>query len=187
MKKIYRNQRGFTLVEIMMVVIIIGVLAILGIPRYRKYLLESKLTEVQVNLGEIKQGQAKYYNSHKQKYADILTGVNEDVEQKLRIELGAKVNFDYTVAAYGTTKGDGYVVKAALTTEGADEFNAEVGRCIWFIYPTENRPTTGVDAEKWEKGWNDEEFFDVSLAVASQVVTTVTDTATPPVAHTITW
>ena len=181
MKKVYRNQRGFTLVEIMMVVIIIGVLAILGIPRYRKYLLESKLAEVQVNLGEIKQGQAKYYNSHKQKYSDILTGVNEDVEKKLRIEFGAKVNFDYTIAAYGTDKSDGYVVKAELTADGADEFNAEVGRCLWFIYPTENRP----DTEIWEKGWNDEEFFDDDLAAGSEEVTSVTDAAAA--VHTVTW
>ena len=127
----------------------------------------------------------KYYNSHQQKYADILTGVNDDVEKKLRIEFGAKVNFDYSIAAYGTDKNVGYVVKAELTADGADEFNAEVGRCLWFIYPTENRPTTGDEAEKWEKGWNDEEFFDDDLAAGSEQIDSVTDTG--GTAHTVTW
>ena len=67
------NSKGFTLVEIMMVVIIIGILAVLAIPRYEKYTLESKLSEVNVSVGEIKTGMEKYYNSHGQRYTTIKT------------------------------------------------------------------------------------------------------------------
>jgi prepilin-type N-terminal cleavage/methylation domain-containing protein len=167
MKTNYTNQRGFTLVEIMMVVIIIGILAVLAIPRYQKYLLESKLSEVQVNFGEIKQGMAKFYNSHGQKYTDITD--TDELEKKLRIELGAKSFFDYAIRTYGSdgsVNNEGYIVRAQLTAEGQDEFNfIGEARCIWFIYPPENRPkdASGEFEEKWFKGWNDEEFFDTDL------------------------
>jgi prepilin-type N-terminal cleavage/methylation domain-containing protein len=176
-----RNQKGFTLVEIMMVVIIIGILAVLGIPRYQKYILESKLSEVQVNFGEIKQGMAKYYNAHGQKYRPI-AGVT-DMEKYLRIELGAKTNFDYTIGTYGDTADQnnrGYVVKAKLTAAGAKEFNKAEGLCLWYVFPMENRPrdtSTGDFLEKWEKGWNDMEFFDDSLAPEAEKIDSVNDPA----------
>ena len=166
MKTRFHNQKGFTLVEIMMVVIIIGILAVLAIPRYQKYLLESKLSEVQVNFGEIKQGMAKFYNSHGQKYTEIVD--NDELETKLRIELGAKTFFDYAIKTYGDNADSnnvGYIVRAELTAAGQDEFNFTDARCIWFIYPPENRPKDagGDFQEKWFKGWNDEEFFDTDL------------------------
>ena len=189
MKIKFQNKRGFTLVEIMMVVIIIGILAVLAIPRYQKYLLESKLSEVQVHLGEIKQGESKYYNSHGQKYRTVLAGdavspetLNEALERILRIELGSKRFFQYSVHAYGNspTNADvGYAVKAELTPEGQQEFNFTDARCVWFIYPPENRPKDSTDPnqydEKWIKGWNDEEFFNPNIAAGSEKVTSVTD------------
>lgn len=178
MRREVKDQKGFTLVEIMMVVIIIGILAVLGIPRYQKYILESKLSEVQVNFGEIKQGMAKYYNSHGQKYKAVNGTV--DLEKYLRIELGAKRSFDYDVGTYGDNadqNNQGYVVKAKLTASGADEFNKTAGLCLWYIYPLDNRPRDkdGKTEEEWEKGWNDMEFFDDALSPEAEKVDSVTD------------
>lgn len=60
MKQPRGRQAGFTLVELMVVVIIIGVLAAVAIPSFRAYSYRSKASEATTFLGEIKQRQEAY-------------------------------------------------------------------------------------------------------------------------------
>ncbi len=48
------NKKGFTLIELMIVVAIIGILAAIAIPAFLRYQLKSKTAEAKVNLGAIK-------------------------------------------------------------------------------------------------------------------------------------
>lgn len=52
-----RKQSGFTLIELMIVVVIIGILAAIAIPQFLKYQLKSKTTEATRNLGGLKVNQ----------------------------------------------------------------------------------------------------------------------------------
>lgn len=54
-----KNQ-GFTVTELMIAVVIIGVLATLAIPSFTGYLYKSRVTEATTFLGEIKQRQESY-------------------------------------------------------------------------------------------------------------------------------
>ncbi|WP_295488071.1 type IV pilin protein [Accumulibacter sp.] len=47
-----RHCQGFTLIEIMMVVIIIGILAAIAIPNYADYLTRSRITQATAGLSE---------------------------------------------------------------------------------------------------------------------------------------
>ncbi|MHB8174838.1 MAG: type IV pilin protein [Nitrospirota bacterium] len=52
-KLMHSSKKGFTLIELMIVVAIIGILAAIAIPNFLKYQAKSKQTEAKVNLGAI--------------------------------------------------------------------------------------------------------------------------------------
>ncbi|MBX3219985.1 MAG: prepilin-type N-terminal cleavage/methylation domain-containing protein [Labilithrix sp.] len=65
-----RSGLGFTLVELAIVVAIVGVLAVIAIVGYRKYILNSKMTEAQNVVSAIKIAQEDH-RAERGTYADI--------------------------------------------------------------------------------------------------------------------
>ena len=59
-----RNQGGFTLVELMIVVIIVGILAAVAIPRYQGATERAKASEAVAALGTIRGALRVYYAEH---------------------------------------------------------------------------------------------------------------------------
>jgi len=58
-----RNKKGFTLIELMIVVAIVGILAAIAIPAYLDYTVKSKLTEVSAAMDAIAQSASEYHAS----------------------------------------------------------------------------------------------------------------------------
>lgn len=59
-----RNQKGFTLIELMIVVAIIAILAAIAIPLYLSYTAKAQGTEAMTLMDGVKSAVASYYNEH---------------------------------------------------------------------------------------------------------------------------
>jgi len=66
-----RQQKGFTLLELMITTAIIGVLASVAIPSFRNYQLQSKGVEAKSNLSALSRSQKTYYSEFNS-YIDVL-------------------------------------------------------------------------------------------------------------------
>lgn len=69
-----QRQKGFTLIEMMIVVVIIGVLAAIAIPNYSAYMLKSGRSEGQAKLLEAMQMQERFYSQNQTYTANLGVG-----------------------------------------------------------------------------------------------------------------
>lgn len=112
-----KTQQGFTLIELMIVVAIIGILAAIAIPAYQDYTTRAKISEVMVMASAAKTSVSEYYLSTNRMPASTSeAGVNTDVTQS-----------DYLVQTAGTgiifaTNGTG-----ATLTYTLDKDNIAIG------------------------------------------------------------
>ena len=84
------KTKGFSVVEMMVVVVIIGILAQLGLSRYRIMTAKSKQAEAKLNLHAIEEMQEVYFLEHGtyQKDDDPVGRAGNCTDDKLKNELG---------------------------------------------------------------------------------------------------
>jgi type IV pilus assembly protein PilA len=61
--RIFHRRHGFTLIELMIVVAILGILAVVAIPALQKYMRRAKTAEAKVQLAKMFDGTSAYYKA----------------------------------------------------------------------------------------------------------------------------
>ena len=130
MKK--ENQKGFTLIELMIVVAIIGILAAVALPAYQTYTKKAKFSEVVTAL------------------AAVRTAVNICMSQNATLEscdTGSEIGYNLSAAKAGDSVSTVVIneTDAVLTAAGTEAaFGSER---TYILTPTYNRTT---DSLTWE-------------------------------------
>jgi prepilin-type N-terminal cleavage/methylation domain-containing protein len=67
-RKTLRDQSGFTLIEMLIVVIVLGILAMIIVPQISVSTEDAKLNTLQTNLSSLRNSVELYYHQHDSKY-----------------------------------------------------------------------------------------------------------------------
>ena len=101
MRKKVKNNKGFTLIEMLVVVLIIGILAAVALPQYKKSVEKAKLTEVLENIAVIEGAAQRYMLAHPESESvNLKDFLDVDLSGGEWDEWGATYttkDFDYTV------------------------------------------------------------------------------------------
>lgn len=84
---------GFTLIEVMIVVAIVGILAGIALPSYFTYIMRSRIIEATTALGDIRSQMEKYYMDNRTYASGGACGVTTYVPDPIAAFNGASKNF----------------------------------------------------------------------------------------------
>jgi type IV pilus assembly protein PilA len=134
---IQKKQQGFTLIELMIVIAIVGILAAIALPAYQDYTVRAKVSEAMVTLAEAKTTIAEFYSANNYlpddaANAGINTNPNTDIVASLK---------------YDSDGGEPIlqaVVKQAIIPNGTSTYSfvlsgltASGNRIIWVCKPND--------------------------------------------------
>lgn len=140
-------KKGFTLVELMIVVAIVGVLAVLAVYGVRKYIANAKTAEAKNSLGQIGKDAVTAYEGERMNAAVISVGSSTDV---IRRTCGNSTNTipssDASIKGqkYQSTKLDWSNANDVKNNAGFPCLKFEISAPQYYMYGYNGGGTTGV-------------------------------------------
>ena len=112
MKKRDRKNAGFTMVELVVVMVIVGILATISVPMYRNYIQRARAQEGVALVGSVASAQRVYYAEFGSFYAVGNTGYDAT------LGVDAQANSYFTTYSV-TVAGDSFTVTSDGTGDAA--------------------------------------------------------------------
>jgi len=112
-----RSEAGFTIIELMVVVVVVGVLAGIAVPIYGSYVKRTRVTEAQSRMGDMLTAAKSFAQDHA---ASDGTPMWPPVAgQYGLVDLGATDNFTYEISSGGGQPAD--ATPLVITATGKNE------------------------------------------------------------------
>ncbi len=138
--KLHKSQKGFTLIELMIVVVIIGILAALAIPRFMRATTKSKQSEAKQILKQIYVMERAYRQEKDQYFVPAGAAIAGGSFPDIGIEIMPTARYTYTI----TSTDAGATNFTAVATSGILDDDAISD--IWTISQTGQLLVTSDDA-----------------------------------------
>jgi type IV pilus assembly protein PilE len=125
------TARGFTLIELMIVVVIIAILASIGIPSYRQYVIRATRTEAKTALLRVQAAQEKFY-LQQNKYATTEAELTSDPPAGLGLSNKSdNGNYAIDIAAFDAASGNQGFVAMAVAADGSGQKQDKDCPALW--------------------------------------------------------
>jgi len=136
-----KNIKGFTLIEMLVVVLIIGILAAIALPQYKQAVLKARLMQMIVYMDALKKSQELYFISTGT-YTKDVTKLDIDITgNTIKLGTSEKIASDQTVSAFFHDGTECTVLEHAVACINDN-----------FYLMRKNNYTTKPQVASWPKG-----------------------------------
>lgn len=130
------RQKGFTLIELMIVVAIVGILAAVALPSYRNDIIRAARVEAQTELLELASLQEKIFLNSNNYAASVTAAYNGTAAGGLGRTSGQTKDGRYTLELDISTPSQTFVLTASPVSGGMQDGDGDIsvsesGRRLW--------------------------------------------------------